>query len=320
MMSMKGPQTHTPTPESLFPAVQAELSLREHCQHGDTQGTTHVCGHWQSRNQGAHQESAVGQQSCSTARSPGPLDRLGSNWAKGSVTPQSTSRHQMGPRRQCRAPDPGGLCLSSQRLGLRFPCALRSVGPTECILTEWGSRAAARCPSSWRAGRPPGVSPHVAPLPDGAARAQDKGLPGLWTESGGRGRYQWRGSGGRGEKREGAPWGRVRCVLSGADSRRTHMGPGTQGAGPGPGRGGVTDLRVGVRARVDGHQALGQKAGRPATEDDRSALGRESRAAGTSGHPTRPTQSRARTAGDRALPRGSGYAGPQGQGRHVGEG
>lgn len=58
------------------------------------------------------------------------------------------------------------------------------------------------------------------------------------------------GSGGRGEKGEGAPWRSVKGVLSGADSRRTHVGPGTQGAGPQPG--GVTEL--GVRARVDRHQ------------------------------------------------------------------
>ena len=88
MMSMKRPQTHTPIPGSLFPAVQAELSLRDHCQHGDTQGMTHVSGHWQSRNQGVHAGvSCESQQSCSTAHSPGHLDRLGSNWAKGSVIP-----------------------------------------------------------------------------------------------------------------------------------------------------------------------------------------------------------------------------------------
>lgn len=185
----------------------------------------------------------------------------------------------MGPRRQCQAPDSGGLCLSRQRLGLRFPCALRSVGPAECILTEWGSQAAARCPPSWRAGRPPGVGPHVAPfqmeppvprtracLGSGQSPEEERGASGGGVEGEERKGREHPGGGSGASSLEltrgGLTWGLA------------HRVPGLAGAG------GVTELGVRVRARVDGHQALEQKAGRPAAEGDQSALGWESRTEG----------------------------------------
>lgn len=203
MMHMKGPPIHTPSPGSLFPAVQAKLSLRGHCQRGGTQGTTHVSGRWQ------HVQESAGE-----SAAPPTAQDTWTGWA------------------------PAGL--KAVRDPLRAPPATRWVaGGTAEPLTlgvsvspgnTWGSGfhvpsgqraprrassqngAPARCPPSWRAGRPPGAGPRRATLPEGAARAQDKGLPGRWTESGGRGRCRWRGSGGREEK--GAGEGQARPLWS----------------------------------------------------------------------------------------------------------
>lgn len=191
----------------------------------------------------------MGQQGCSTARSPGHLAGLGSSWAEGSMSPSEHPRQQTGPGGSAQPPALGVSVSPGNAWGSVSVCPPVS-GPRRVRPHTMGLLGRCSVPiqlegrqASWGWPSRGYLARWIRPCPgQGPAWVLHR----IWRKR----EVPVEGSGERGEKGKGAPWRRVRGVLSGADSRRTHVGPGTQGAGPRPG--GVTEL--GVRARVDGHQ------------------------------------------------------------------